>query len=291
MSEVLTDDESPWNKIDVFDSDNIDSNIARTLIKGTALVGASVLFPTVGSTLFYTTASVNLARVLPQISKSLLAFFGTEDFDTLNKWDNSMRKYGGSSSDYSQEHFFSLENILNMAIDSYMQLGTQRAIAQIPQKLGIGSNAAKQMAAAEGMQRIKLAQSGKVSQEVIEALTKGTDVYRNASKVFNNASKVSTAISRGYLVATSVEDVYNSAKSYGFDSQTAGFISLATYAGIGTLFQTDYFRGMLTNSSDYEVARDIKLLTRQWLKNSSEAIKKDLSTATSEVVKQSKLKY
>lgn len=289
-SEVLTDDESPWNKIDIFDSDDIDSNIFRTLLKGTAIVGSSVLFPSVGATLFYTTAAVNLTRVLPQVSKSIAAFFGADEFDTLNKWDNTMRRFGRSSSDYSQEHFFSLENILNLAIDSYMQLGTQRAIAMIPQKLGIGNKAAKQMATAEAIQRLKLAQSGKVSQEVIEALTKSTEAYRTANKVFNNASKISTAISRGYLITTSVEDVYNQAKSYGFDSQTAGLISLATYAGIGTLFQTDYFRGMLYNTPDYEVSRDIKLLTRQWLKTSSDKMKKDLATATTEVAKQSKLK-
>lgn len=289
-SEVLTDDESPWNKIDIFDSDNMDSNISRTLLKGVAIVGSSVLFPTVGASLFYTTAAINLARVLPQIVKSISSFFGSDNFDTLNKWDNTMRRFGRSSSDYSQEHFLSLENILNIAIDSYMQLSTQRAIAQIPQKLGIGQNAAKQMATAEAIQKLKLAQSGNVSQDVIDALAKSTEAYRSANKVFNNASKISTAISRAYLISTSVEDVYNQAKISGFDSQTAGFISLAAYAGVGALFQTDYFRGMLYNTPDYEIARDIKLLTRQWIKTSADKMKKDLGTATSEIAKQSKLK-
>ena len=289
-SEVLTDDESPWNKIDIFDSDDLDQNIARTLLKGVAIVIPSILVPEIGASIFYSTAAVNLARVLPQISKSIAAFFGAEEFDTLNKWDNAMRKFGSSQSDYSRDHFMSLENILNMAIDSYMQLGTQRAIAEIPQKLGIGNTAIRQMETAQRMQMLKFATAGKMTPEAINALAKSTEAFRQANKVLNNASKLSTAISRGYLIATSVEDVYNQAKSSGFDSQTSGMISLAAYAGIGMLFQTDYFRGILYNTPDYELARDIKLLTRQYLKNNADKMKKDLATATTDIAKSTKLK-
>jgi hypothetical protein len=39
----------------------------------------------VASTIFYSTAAINLARVLPQISKSILSFLGSDDVSYLNK--------------------------------------------------------------------------------------------------------------------------------------------------------------------------------------------------------------
>ena len=112
------------------------------------------------------------------------------------------------------------------------------------------------------------------------------DLFRNAEKVINNATKVSTAISRAYLIATSTEDTYNLARSYGFDTQTSSMISLGTYIGIGALFQTDYFRGMLYNTPDYELKRDIKLLVDNYLRNNAKVMSKELvENATGEAKK------
>lgn len=247
LSEVLTDDNSAWNKIDIFDSDNLDSNIPRTILRA-AVIGGSLLIPYVGRTIAYTSAAVNLARVMPQILKTFTSFFSEDvQFDTLNRWDNNMRKFGRSTSDYAQDHFFSFENIMDLAVDSFMQLRQQRSIAEIPKRLGM---------------------------------------LKKTEKVINNATKVSTAISRAYLIATSTEDTYNLARSYGFDTQTSSMISLGTYIGIGALFQTDYFRGMLYNTPDYKLKRDIKLLVDNYLRNNAKVMSKELvENATGEAKK------
>lgn len=279
-SEVVSDDESPWNSIDIFDSDNLSQNIPRTILKAGVMAAATMLNPYVAGTVFYTTSAINLARVLPQISKSVSAFLGTEEFDKLNTWDNYMRRFGHSTSDYAQEHFFSFENIIDLAIDSYMQYGTQKAIAKIPERIGIGKEANKAMEQASRMSAWKLYFDGaNLSDDMIRAVTKSTQAYRNAEKLLNESSKISSAISRAYLVATSVEDVYNQSKLYGFDSQTAGVISLAAYAGVGALFSTDYGRGLLYNADDYELAKDIKILTRKYLQNNAAKISNDVSNA------------
>lgn len=162
-----------------------------------------------------------------------------------------MRKFGRSTSDYAQDHFFSFENIMDLAVDSFIQLRQQRLIAEIPKRLGM----------------LKKAEE-------------------SAEKVINNATKVSTAISRAYLIATSTEDTYNLARSYGFDTQTSSMISLGTYIGIGALFQTDYFRGMLYNTPDYELKRDIKLLVDNYLRNNAKVMSKELvENATGEAKK------
>lgn len=246
-SEILTDDNSAWNKIDIFDSDSLDSNIPRTILRA-AVIGGSLLISYVGPTIAYTSAAVNLTRVMPQILKTFTSFFSEDvQFDTLNRWDNNMRKFGRSTSDYAQDHFFSFENIMDLAVDSFMQLRQQRLIAKIPKRLGM---------------------------------------LKKAEKVINNATKVSTAISRAYLIATSTEDTYNLARSYGFDTQTSSMISLGTYIGIGALFQTDYFRGMLYNTPDYELKRDIKLLVDNYLRNNAKVMSKELvENATGEAKK------
>lgn len=289
-SEVLTDDNSAWNKIDIFDSDSLDSNIPRTILRA-AVIGGSLLIPYVGPTIAYTSAAVNLTRVMPQILKTFTSFFSEDvQFDTLNRWDNNMRKFGRSTSDYAQDHFFSFENIMDLAVDSFMQLRQQRLIAEIPKRLGMLKKAEESAETATlttllsgDSERIAYLKS---NPDVLHALVKASPIYRNAEKVINNATKVSTAISRAYLIATSTEDTYNLARSYGFDTQTSSMISLGTYIGIGALFQTDYFGGMLYNTPDYELKRDIKLLVDNYLRNNAKIMSKELvENATGEAKK------
>lgn len=289
-SEVLTDDNSAWNKIDIFDSDSLDSNIPRTILRAT-VIGGSLLIPYVGPTIAYTSAAVNLTRVMPQILKTFTSFFSEDvQFDTLNRWDNNMRKFGRSTSDYAQDHFFSFENIMDLAVDSFMQLRQQRLIAEIPKRLGMLKKA-EQSAETATLTTLLSGDSERIAYfksnpEVLNALVKASPIYRNAEKVINNATKVSTAISRAYLIATSTEDTYNLARSYGFDTQTSSMISLGTYIGIGALFQTDYFRGMLYNTPDYELKRDIKLLVDNYLRNNAKVMSKELvENATGEAKK------
>lgn len=289
-SEVLTDDNSAWNKIDIFDSDSLDSNIPRTILRAT-VIGGSLLIPYVGPTIAYTSAAVNLTRVMPQILKTFTSFFSEDvQFDTLNRWDNNMRKFGRSTSDYAQDHFFSFENIMDLAVDSFMQLRQQRLIAEIPKRLGMLKKA-EQSAETATLTTLLSGDSERIAYfksnpEVLNALVKASPIYRNAEKVINNATKVSTAISRAYLIATSTEDTYNLARSYGFDTQTSSMISLGTYIGIGALFQTDYFRGMLYNTPDHELKKDIKLLVDNYLRNNAKVMSKELvENATGEAKK------
>lgn len=289
-SEVLTDDNSAWNKIDIFDSDSFDSNIPRTILRA-AVIGGSLLIPYVGPTIAYTSAAVNLTRVMPQILKTFTSFFSEDvQFDTLNRWDNNMRKFGRSTSDYAQDHFFSFENIMDLAVDSFMQLRQQRLIAEIPKRLGMLKKAEESAEKATlttllsgDSERIAYLKS---NPEVLNALVKASPIYRNAEKVINNATKVSTAISRAYLIATSTEDTYNLARSYGFDTQTSSVISLGTYIGIGALFQTNYFRAMLYNTPDYDLKKNIKLLVDNYLRNNAKVMSKELvENATGEAKK------
>lgn len=288
-SEVLTEDGSAWNKIDIFDSDDLNQNVPKAVFRAAATVGA-LMIPYVGAGIGYTTAAISLARVLPQITKTFVSLFSEDtEFDKLNRWDNYMRKFRRSASDYSQEHTFSLENIIDMATDSFMQLRQQKWIAELPERLGIMKPVKDALVKSDVVNSLKLLGTKDASllknNELRAALAKASPIYRNMSSYERMAKNVSVAVSRGYLIATSTEDTYNMARSYGFDTQTSSMIALATYVGIGTLFQTDYFRGILSNTPDYELRRDVKTLVKSYLENNAKTMAGDLTKNTTNEAK------
>jgi hypothetical protein len=146
-----------------------------------------------------------------------------------------MRKFKHSTSDYSQLHSFSFESIMDMAISSFTQYAQQRAIAQIPQMFygkaiddSYAEATIKELFKHNGETQAFLLQNREVLNEVVKA---GAS-YRKTKELLDKAEKISTAVSRGYLIATSTEDVYREARNYGFDKQTSSVISLATYLGV-----------------------------------------------------------
>lgn len=271
-SEVLTDDTSAWNVIDVFDSDNIEQNVPKTLIK-TVGVAALYLIPYTRPFVSYGTAAIQLGRALPQITKTFAALTDENaQFDKLNTWDNYMQQFGHSRSDYSQEHLFSFESVMDMAVQSLSQLCQQRAVGQLFGNIGTKNlqNSAKMseaflMANADDAMRAYWVKNPTALTNII----KSTEMYRHAEKAAKVYTKLGEYASRGYLIATSTQDTYRIARQYGFDTQTSSIISLATMIGVGTLFSTDYFRGMLYNSSDYELSNKIKLMQQSYIRNNA----------------------
>ena len=290
VSEVLTDDEGAWNTIDIFDSDDINQNIPKTIARA-ALTVAAMATPWggIGKTISLITAAMQFASVMPQIGKTLTSFFNEDvEFDKLNSWDNYMRKFKRSTSDYSSAHAFSFESIMDMAISSFTQYAQQRAIAQIPQMfLGKSIEGAHATATVKELMKHNpeaqkfLLENPNVLAEVVKA---GAS-YKQTKGLIEKAEKISTAVSRGYLIATATEDVYREAQQYGFDKQTASVISLATYLGTWGLFSTDYFRGLLYNGSDYETKKKIDILVKSYLKNNAAKMSKEVANASTETKK------
>lgn len=286
-SEVLTDDSGIWNTIDIFDSDSLETSIPKTVFKSAATV-AAFLNPWTGPYVTYATAAIALARTLPQITKTFYSLFNEDvEFDKLNEWDNYMQKFKASKSDYAQKHFLAFENIMDMAVSSFTQLSQQRAIGEIPSKLKGFKNA--QQAIKDHANKVLMNQvlnkgdeALSLTDEMVENLVKASSKYKELKGSLDQYEKLSKIISRGYLIATSTEDTYNIARSYGFDTQTSSVISLVTMAAVGTLFSTDYFRGMLYNTSDYEIERDIKILVKNYLQNNKSKMAHDAAEIVSD---------
>lgn len=235
---------------------------------------AAFTIPYIREVVTYGTAALSLGRALPSLSKSILSIFDENvEFDKLNAWDNTMQGLHTGKSEYSRSRLFTYENIMDFATSSFMQLSQQRAIASLPQRLKSG----KINAAENELKNLKAAYQLNASEEMLatfksnpkllDDLIKNTASYRKISSDLESLSKMSTAISRGYMVVTSAEGVYNMARSYGFDPQTSGFVSLLTYAGLAYLFSTDYMRGYLYNTPDYEKMHEVKNMMKTYMQN------------------------
>lgn len=279
LSEVLTDDNSAWNSVDIFDSDDLESNAWKTGLRTAAVIG-STFIPYVGPFIKYGTAALSFTKVLPQLTKTLNGLFNNDEFDKLNKWDNRMKRFTVSQTDEAKDNIFRIENLFNLIEDSYMQLAQQRAIATLPQTLGLTKKAEQAANNALMMQLIGAKSQGlEVGEETIKAMAKTSPIYKAAMKDIEKYSKVSHAISMAYLIGTSGGDTFNMAKGYGFDNFASSVISLATLGAYGTLFQTDYFRSMLTGNASQEEMKRIKSVVRQYLKNNGKEMTKDAAEA------------
>lgn len=274
-SEVLTDDTKWTNTLDIFDSDDIDQNIFKTLIRSGA-IAALYLIPYTRPYMAYSTAAIQFGRALPQIVKTFSSLTDENaQFDKLNTWDNYMQQFGHSHSDYSQEHLFSFESVMDMAVQSLTQLCQQRAVGQLFG--GIGTKNLENSSRMSGTILManadkQLREYWKKNPKIFNDIIKSTQMYGHAEKAAKAYTKLGEYASRGYLIATSTQDTYRIARQYGFDTQTSSIISLATMVGVGTLFSTDYFRGMLYNSSDYELSNKIKLMQKAYIENNKQAL-------------------
>lgn len=292
LSEVLTEDGSAWNTVDLFDTDNIHESIAKSALRAALVIGSTFIpYAGIGSAIKYLTAGISFAKVLPSITKTVNGLFYDGEFDALNRWDNTMKRFSVTKSDEATDHLFRVENLFSLIEDSFMQLAQQRAIAQIPEKLGLTKKATDAANQAIGMQLIGAKASGMdIGENTIKELAKASPVYKAAMKDIKKYSKISHAISMAYLISTSSGEAFNSAKRYGFDNFTSSVISLATMGALGTLFQTDYFRGMLTGSISSEESRRIKTLVDHYLKNNAKQMAAETVKNTSNEAKVSFMK-
>ena len=277
ISEVLTDDNSAWNSIDIFDSDDINSNAWKTGLRTAAVIGSTFIpYANIGTMIKYGTAALEFAKVLPQLTKTLNGLFSKDEFDSLNRWDNIMKRFSKSNSDEARNNTFRLENLFDLVQSSFMQLAQQRAIARIPQNLGLTKEAELAASKTKTIQWIANKANGfKYGDEMVDALTKASPVYREAMKTIDKYSKVSHAISMAHIIATSGGNAFNEARSHGFDNFSSSVISLATLGFYGGLFQTDYGRALLTGSTSAEEAKRIKTILKNYLKNNASKMSSD----------------
>ena len=269
--DVLTTDGSGWNKIDVFDTDDIKVHPLKSLGRALAII-SPYLIPGVGEYYALASAAMFLTESMPSIIKTLSGLLNPNYKPSLNlnNFENFMKKtFSTTSSEYSRDHMFSFENIMNIASSSGSQLFQQRAVANIPKLLGFDkrmqaavSNVTKGVIddavemgviSREGAEfYAKALANGEKIDSALESIIQSMPQYKKAHDIYSKYMKQSEALSRAYLVATSASNVYGDAVNDGFDRQTASLISLGVYLGYDAFFRTDYMRRFLRSGIDLE---------------------------------------
>ena len=290
LSEVLTDDENWTNYLDIFDSDNREQDLFRTGVRAAATIAATFI-PVVGPTIVYGTAALEFAKALPGLAKMVNGLVSDTQSAELNKWDNYMRKFSISQSDESMERgFWAAENIINMLQDSFMQLTQQRAIANIPNKVfGVDARVEKLRKTAETQAQ---AMSLFTGAELTSAL-KATKEFQNINALYEKTRKLSDVISKVYLTTTAMQDTFNTARRNGLNQETSAYVTLLSLAGMYSLLQTDYFRGMLSNTPDYELSQEMRAVGKAFATHMTDEVRgaKILKEVAEEAVSGNKLPW
>jgi len=122
--DTITVDDTPVNKYDFFDSDDIEKSVGGTVAKNVAALIPMFIGGPVGT--IYSTALIarEFAKAIPMLYGVSTALFSDSD---TPRWLNTIAamgdKFSGGTSDYAKEHSFSFENIGNMVSDVALQWG------------------------------------------------------------------------------------------------------------------------------------------------------------------------
>ena len=122
---ILTPEGTFSNKLDIFDSDGIDKSTGGSIMRN-ALKIAPFFIPQVAPLYAAASIGINLTEALGTLGKLVT---GSEN-NTLNELTGLMSSLNQTTSEYGQQHTFSLENIINMVGDTFTFLRSQRVLAQ-----------------------------------------------------------------------------------------------------------------------------------------------------------------
>lgn len=251
--DVLTKEDSDWNRYDFFDNDGYDKSVVGSLAKTVAVV-APMFIPYVGPV--YTGASVlvNAMGLFGTLGKIANAndWMDPETskwFNNLEGWSKSMNTLD-SRSEYAKQHMWSIENMIGLAGDVITQLKEQRWIFQYgPAFFDPSWNVAKALTAKKGVDLDKLTAifqkklqgkkfaelltnvNNRAKNPIMDAATIiQSEAKRQAENYFGKSQKISEVLSKLYMTGITTQDGYSEAKAAGADDVTAALYALA-YAG------------------------------------------------------------
>ena len=207
LSDIISDEGSVWNSIDVFDSDDLNKSNWGIVMKN-ALKILPYFVP--GLNTYWGAANMVFGTMaaLPGLYKSLDALGSNGSSNAYREasgLDNWFKKFDSSMTDAGKSSLFTLESSLNMISDIWGQLYQQKAAAKL------GTTLAKFGGYGDGL-----------------------DVAKKAEKV----SKLGQQFALGYMALTSTADIYNEALKAGYDQRVAavtGLLSAGALFGIMNL--------------------------------------------------------
>lgn len=243
--DTLTIDGSAWNKFDFFDADDKDSSFTKTLIRD-AIKVIPAFIPGINTWYIGARVTMNVADLMAKTTK----VFGL-DTELASQVEGFTQGLSFSTSDYSGEHTWTAENILNLGADVFTQLAEQRWIfKELPKLYGnksITTDAERKQFLEEArnnrykelLQKLKENPSEytlKTTQELIESAESGAqkDLVNFSDKI----SKLGEKLSKVYMTGITVADSYGEAKDSGLNGFEAALFTLGYAAAEYGLLNT-----------------------------------------------------
>ena len=247
--DTITTDGSKWNKYDFFDSDDKDKSYLGSLFKVAATLAplATPIAP------YY--VGVGLALQTAKLGATLGKIFTGNDNKVLSSIEGFVKSVQPSVSDESMEEMWTVENMLNLVGDVYMQLYQQRWLFQYGPALFTGgtpmateaAQKAKQLEFLEKYNKTSFDDllkyiekkgtfSEKMSRDLMEIKNiKAANDMSQFMKQYNNIGK---HLSRAYMTGITTADAYGDAIREGATDTEAAFLTLGYTAAQYTLMST-----------------------------------------------------
>lgn len=260
-TDILTKEGSWWNHYDFMDADDKKKSTIGTIVKD-ALPIALFAIPYVNTV--YIAGS--LLKEAVGIGAAVGKCFAGSDNKLLNTMDAYAQSLGTSTSEYAQQHPWAIENILNMASDTYQMLYEQRYIFKVAPKLfgmkdlnGVIPTAeeikngatlsdeaiaqqeflTQKSAQYEAEYIAKIDKAGSAAQKIkdlglakVAANSRAAADLREYIESYNNLGK---QFSQAYMTLAPVAGVYNELKQEGATDPEASMMTLGVAAANGWL--------------------------------------------------------
>lgn len=254
--DTITTDGSVFNKFDPFDSDDKDPNILGAIVRN-AIKIAPAFIPVISPWYLGARVAMNIADLMATAGRMI-----DEDNAISNNVNAYVESLGYSASDYSREHPWALENIINMSADVFTQLQEQRWMFKYPPALFHGN--AGMSAENQGKffaEKLKEA-SNKTSEEINKLIKSGKRIDLTAvsaempvlnqlyasqqvAKYMDDYQKIGKALSIGYMTGITVKDSYGEAIEEGASKWEAALLTLGYALGEYAIISSDLGKWIL----------------------------------------------
>lgn len=301
-SDTLTKEDSALNKIDFFDSDDLEKSVVGNTFKAVAAI-APYIFP--GTQMIWggITAAIAMNKALPAFAKMMegIATRGDAENETaftraMNKWENYFSKFEDSYSDKDNTSNWSYGKITNIVSDVFGQLYQMRAAASL----------SKLVMRDPTKQALKKFEKEYLPQVINGAIKPGSGIELTNDELGKIAllaaqkspevqaaikaqSALSKALSTGYMALTSTSDVYNEALNGGYDRRMAGLAGLTAAIGQYSIMRAtslgDWFLSKNVGYSEHANRQALLKAVRPYYDDIKKAVE-TLESAASQTEKQ-----
>lgn len=249
--DTLTKEGSYANKFDFMDSDGFNKSLTGIVAKSAVQLAPFLIGGPVSAAMKAFYIAQGLMDGGAEIGKAIDGILNGPGAKKggLYKFLNNLQGYNaqlkGGTSEYGREHFFGLETLSSLAIDSVYQLMGQRSIAQWPsqvkqyqiaKELNLATkgflNAGDEATAGIFNAEAYIARYGQDWMTAAEAMSKNV-------KTLEKYQKYSGHISTAFMAATSAVGISQAADAAGLDERDKGFLYLGYAASLVPLFKSD----------------------------------------------------